>query len=118
MGNSPTNGPTNGPANGPDHRERRRYKRAHVLMAGDLVSGSYATKGCVLDLSASGAQIQIPDPLVPDSQITLRLAESVNLDVEVAWRSHDRIGLRFRDLPEHISSIFAGLLPQDCLAAA
>ncbi len=104
--------------NDQDRRERRRYKRTHVLMAGDLVSGPYATKGFVLDISASGAQIQFPDPLTPDSEITLRLAETVNLGVEVAWRSHNRLGLRFRDLPERISSIFAGLLPEDCLISA
>ena len=104
--------------NGQDNAERRRYKRTHVVMAGDLVSGGYATKGTVLDISASGAQIQFPDPLMPDSEITLKLAETVHLSVEVAWRSHDRLGLRFRDLPEQISSIFAGLLPEDCLAAA
>ena len=104
--------------NDQDHGERRRYKRTHVLMAADLVSGPYATKGFVLDISASGAQIQFPDPLIPDSKIALRLAGTVDLSVEVAWRSHDRLGLRFRDLPEQISSIFAGLLPEDCLAAA
>ena len=50
--------------------------------------------------------------------MNLRLAETVNLSVEIAWRSHNRLGLRFRDLPEQISSIFAGLLSEDCLAAA
>lgn len=101
-----------------DRRERRRYKRTHVLMAGDLVSGQRATSGFVLDISANGAQIQFLDPLVPDSEITLRLAETVNLGVEVAWRRHNRLGLRFQDLPTQISSIFAGLLSEDCLVAA
>ncbi len=105
----------NGSGSVQDHRERRRYKRAHVLMAGDLVSGQRTTRGYILDISANGAQIQFPEPVVPDSEITLRLAETVNLGVEIAWRSHNRLGLRFRDLPERISSIFAGLLPEDCL---
>jgi hypothetical protein len=87
-------------------------------MAGDLVSGQRTMRGFVLDISANGAQMQLPEPLVPDSEITLRLAETVNLGVEVAWRSHNRLGLRFRDLPEQISSIFVGLLPEDCLAVA
>ena len=100
-----------------DRRERRRYKRTRVLMAGDLVSAQRATKGFVLDISANGAQIQFPEPLVPDSDLTLRLAGTVELGVEIAWRSHNRLGLRFRDLPSRISSIFAGLLPEDCLAA-
>lgn len=108
----------NGSGSDQDRRERRRYKRTHVLMAGDLVSGSYATKGFILDISANGVQIQFSEPVVPDSEITLRLAETVNLGVEIAWRSHNRLGLRFRDLPERISSIFAGLLSEDCLAAA
>ncbi len=108
----------NGSGTDQDRRDRRRYKRTHVLMAGDLVSGQRTTKGFVLDISANGAQIQFPEPLVPDSEITLRLAETVNLEVEIAWRSHNRLGLRFRDLPEQISSIFAGLLSEDCLVAA
>ena len=108
----------NGSGTDQDRRERRRYKRTHVLMAGDLVSSQRATRGFVLDISASGAQIQFPDPLIPDSDIALRLAGTVDLSVEVAWRSHDRLGLRFRDLPERISSIFAGLLSEDCLTAA
>lgn len=108
----------NGSGPDQDRRERRRYKRTHVLMAGDLVSGQRAIRALVLDISANGAQIQLPGPLVPDSEITLRLADTVNLGVEVAWRNHNRLGLRFRDLPGQISSIFAGLLPEDCLVAA
>ena len=101
-----------------NRRERRRYKRTHVLMAADLVSAQRATAGLVLDISANGAQIQFTEPLVPDSALTLRLAETVDLGVEIAWRSHNRIGLRFRDLPSRISSIFAGLLPKEGLAAS
>jgi hypothetical protein len=109
----------NGSGTDQDRRERRRYKRTHVLMAGELVSAKRgATKGFVLDISANGAQIQFAEPLVPDSEITLKLAETVNLGVEVAWRSHNRLGLRFRALPNQISSIFAGLLSEDCLAGA
>ncbi len=108
----------NGSDSDQDRRERRRYKRTHVLMTGDLVSGQRTTKGFVLDISANGVQIQFPEPFVPDSEITLRLAETVNLGVEIAWRGHNRLGLRFRDLPEQISSIFAGLLSEDCLVAA
>jgi hypothetical protein len=107
----------NGSGDHQDQRERRRYKRTHVLMAANLVSDQRAAKGFVLDISANGAQIQFPEPLVPDSDMTLRLAETVNLGVEIAWRSHNRLGLRFRDLPERIASIFAGLLSEDCLAA-
>jgi hypothetical protein len=100
-----------------NRRERRRYKRIRVLMAAELVSAQRATGGLIFDISANGAQIQFPEPLVPDSAMTLRLAETVDLGVEIVWRNRNRLGLRFRDLPSQISSIFAGLLPEDSLAA-
>ena len=108
----------NGSSDDQGHSERRRYKRTHVLMAADLVSAERAAQGFVLDISANGAQVQFPEALVPDSEITLRLAETVDLGVEIAWRSHNRLGLRFRDMPEKVSSIFAGLLSEECLVAA
>ncbi len=50
--------------------------------------------------------------------MTLRLAESVDLKVEVAWQKGNSLGLQFLEVPARISSIFAGLLPEDCLATA
>ncbi len=38
--------------------------------------------------------------------------------VEVAWQMGNSLGLQFLEVPARISSIFAGLLPEDCLAAA
>ena len=108
----------NGSGSDQERRDRRRYKRAHVLMSGHLVSAKQAMKGLVLDLSANGAQIQFSEPPATDSKMTLRLANSVDLGVEVAWRRDNRLGLRFQELPSQISSIFAGLLPEDCLVAA
>jgi hypothetical protein len=99
-------------------RERRRYKRTHVLFSGSLVSGKRAIEGLVLDLSLNGARIQFSEPIVTNSAATLRLAGSVDIDVEVAWREDNRLGLRFREMPARISSIFAGLLPEECLATA
>ena len=98
--------------------DRRRYKRAHVLFSGRLFSGKRGIEGLVLDLSANGARIQFHEPIAVNSAMTLRLAESVDLEVEVAWQKGNRLGLQFREVPGRISSIFAGLLPEDCLAAA
>lgn len=99
-------------------RERRRYKRTHVLFSGNLVSGKRAIEGLVLDLSPNGARIQFSEPIVTNSATTLRLADSVDIDVEVAWRKDNRLGLRFREMPARVASIFAGLLPEECLTTA
>ena len=98
--------------------DRRRYKRAHVLFSGRLFSGKRSTEGLVLDLSANGARIRFHEPIAADFAMTLRLAESVDLKVEVAWQKGNSLGLQFLDQPGRISSIFAGLLPEDCLATA
>ncbi len=98
--------------------DRRRYKRAHVLFSGRLFSGKRGIEGLVLDLSPNGARIRFHEPIAADSAMTLRLAESVDLKVEVAWQKGNSLGLQFLDLPARISSIFAGLLPEDCLATA
>ncbi len=108
----------NGSGSDQERRDRRRYKRIHVLMSGHLVSAKRAMKGLVLDLSANGARVQFSEPVATGSKMTLRLANSVDLSVEVAWHSDNRLGLRFQELPGQISSIFAGLLPEDCLVAA
>jgi hypothetical protein len=100
------------------HHERRRYKRTRVLFSGRLFSGKKAIEGLVLDLSANGARIQFAEAIAADSTMTLRLAGSVDIDAEVAWQKGNSLGLRFRDVPARISSIFAGLLPEDCLATS
>ncbi len=99
-------------------RERRHYKRTHVLFSGRLHSGQRAIEGIVLDLSASGARLRIAEPIVTNSAMTLRLGDSVDIDVEVAWQKENNLGLRFRQVPARIASIFAGVLPEDCLATA
>ncbi len=98
--------------------DRRRYKRAHVLFSGRLFSGKRGIEGLVLDLSANGARVQFHEPIAVNSAMMLRLAESVDLKVEVAWQKGNSLGLQFLEVPARISSIFAGLLPEDCLAAA
>ncbi len=98
--------------------DRRRYKRAHVLFSGRLFSGKRDIGGLVLDLSAHGARVQFHEPIAANSAMTLRLAESVDLKVEVAWQNGNSLGLQFLEAPARIASIFAGLLPEDCLATA
>ncbi len=98
-------------------RERRRHKRTSILLTGWLFSGDRAVHGVLFDLSSGGARIKLSEPLNAKSAITLRLAGSIDFHIETAWEKHKELGLKFREAPELIASIFAGLLPEDCLAA-
>ena len=98
-------------------RERRHHKRASVLLTGWLFSGDRTVHGVLFDLSSGGARIKLSEPLNAKSAITLRLAGSIDFHMEKAWDKDNVLGLKFREAPELIASIFAGLLPEDCLAA-
>ena len=65
-------------------RERRRHKRASVLLTGWLFSGDRAVRGVLFDLSSGGARIRLSEPLNAKSAITLRLAGSIDFHIETA----------------------------------
>ena len=96
-----------------EQTERRRYQRAHVLFSGSLVSGQNSARSVLLNVSATGANVRLAEDFDPSSAVTLRIARSIDLHVKVVWREKDRIGLAFRDAPPTISSILAGILPQE-----
>ena len=98
-------------------RERRRFRRAHVLLTGSLVSRDHAAQGVLLNLSANGAKVQVSEGFGPRSAVTLRVARSIDLDVQVVWRRGDCFGLAFRAAPSTIASMLAGILPAVCLAS-
>ncbi|MEE8189109.1 MAG: PilZ domain-containing protein [Kiloniellales bacterium] len=100
-----------------DHRERRKHRRAHVLFPARLGSGDRAAQGMIYDLSLGGLRIKLAEPFEAGSAITLRLAGMIDFHVEAAWEQNNVLGLKFRETPERIASIFAGLLPEACLAA-
>lgn len=104
-------------ANRPTASERRRFKRAHFLFKGEILAGGREVGGHVLDLSANGARFRFKGAVDAVAEMTLRLAGEVDLPVRTAWRRGNVAGLTFRDAPEHISALFAGLLPSECLAA-
>jgi hypothetical protein len=97
-------------------RDRRQHKRAHVLFPGRLISGNRTVRGLVTDLSVNGARVQLDHPDSFRSAVTLRLAGSIDFHVEIVWDQGKCLGLRFREAPDAIARIFAGLLPEDCLA--
>lgn len=104
-------------ADEPVESERRRFKRAHFLFKGEVLTGDRAVGGHVLDLSINGARFRFKERSDDAAQMTLRLAGGIDFPVRTAWRRGNVAGLTFQDAPERVSALFAGLLPRDCLAA-
>lgn len=97
-------------------RERRRHKRTHVLLSGRLISGAGMAKGLITDLSVTGARVRLDGAASFRSAVTLRLAGLIDFHIKVVWNKGNFLGLKFREDPEEIARIFAGVLPEDCLA--
>ncbi len=98
--------------------ERRLYKRAYVVVSGQISNGAeqeHKVDCVILDLSANGAKVRFDEPLMSDQINQITLAGTVDFDVEVAWTSGVFAGLKFLDTPEKVANVLAGVLPADCL---
>jgi hypothetical protein len=58
-------------AGGPAESERRRFKRAHFLFKGEVLTGGRAVGGHVLDLSINGARFRFKEGSEDNAKMTL-----------------------------------------------
>ena len=100
-----------------DPNERRRFKRTRVILAGRLQAGDQTLDGHILDISANGVKLRLPEPPRKSPTLTLRLARSIDVPADTAWRKGNILGLRFRESPAHMASVLAGLLAAESLPA-
>lgn len=96
--------------------DRRAYKRAYVVVSGQVSNDSEKRLDCVvLDLSANGAKVRFEEPVMSDQIFKITLAGTVDFDVEVVWTNGVFAGLKFLDSPTKVASVLAGVLPEGCL---
>lgn len=96
-----------------DFVERRRFKRTHVIFSGLLRSGRQGIAGQILDISAAGVRMRLPEAPQTERNLDLRLARTVHLESDLAWRRGNEVGLRFRASPGYVAGIFAGIAAPD-----
>ena len=105
-----------------DHANRRLYRRALKELTGCLLHGDQEADCLILDLSATGAKVQIDESIyAEDGQFNLSLAEKlkiaapVDLPVEIVWQRGSVAGLRFLRDPSEIARALEALLPPEYL---
>lgn len=109
-----------------DDDDRRSFRRALLEITGTVIEEdgqSAARADCiVLDLSLTGAKIQIDENLISDGgsfQLELakklRIAAPVEFHVEVMWQSGPIAGLRFLMEPHDVARALEELLPPECM---
>ena len=90
------------------HDERRAYQRLNLMRPLDGWFGDYAVR--LLDVSASGALVDLEEPLEEHSRALLRFfwnGEEVEVTAEIARADDKRLGLRFIDDSEQLRRLIA-----------
>jgi hypothetical protein len=77
--------------------DRRNSPRLRTLKGGTILLGVTRTIDCVIrNMSKTGAQLAVESPIgIPDEFTLLIKPEMTKRACRVAWRSADRIGVRF-----------------------
>jgi hypothetical protein len=76
--------------------ERRRQPRLPVHIAAQMNAGGVERQCTVLDISASGARIAVPDPKNIPDRILVRIHGLIHR-CRVIWRSDCEMGVEFVD---------------------
>lgn len=85
--------------------DRQAFPRSSVLIAAQLVAGSWTLPCDVLNVSAGGVRIRSAKPCAPEAAVTLEIEGHDGIEVSEAWRDDDLSGLRF-DAPEEAVARF------------
>ncbi len=89
-----------------DVPDKRRLPRQRTLRSARLYAeGMFQWTDCILrDVSAQGARVRLSFDWLPDKVILLDLRDGVAFTGDVAWRSKDELGVRFR-CSDHVNDV-------------
>jgi hypothetical protein len=82
--------------------DRRGHGRAHVLWNGRIRAGGKERSCVILDLSASGAMLRLPDPEASRAHVTIEGEHFKALPGRVVWQQDNVVGLRFSVPPRQV----------------
>lgn len=96
----------------PSPLELRRHQRCSVLWPARVYSAGREVSATILNLSASGAKVQLRDQAILTERVTLFCDRFGDLPARLVWRNKDEIGVEFLDPPELISQVLGDTLPR------
>lgn len=83
--------------------ERRRAPRRPVLWNGKLLVGKHRFDCRILDISLTGARLQIDLPLKRGAEVGLSIPRCEELPAAVSFQRDDRLGLSFTIPPDEVA---------------
>ncbi|MCZ4280453.1 PilZ domain-containing protein [Kiloniella laminariae] len=97
--------------------DQRRFQRISVLWNGECSSedSGMSSKCVIFDISVNGVRARFEQGLAVGTRLVINISNGVQFISEVVWSRGQVVGLRFKDSPEKLASIMAGILPLRCL---
>lgn len=87
-----------------EKEERRRAPRRPVIWYGKLLVGDHRFDCRILDISLTGARLQLELPLKRGAEVRLSIPRCEDLPAAVSFHREDRLGLSFTIPPDEIAS--------------
>ncbi len=94
-----------------DWKERRVYARSHVVWNGRLRSGADEQDCVILDFSATGAMLRLPDLDPQRAYVTVATDHFRELRGRVIWQRENVVGVRFADRPQQVARALSEASP-------
>lgn len=90
--------------------DQRRYARKAVVWPGSVSTEEGMLACSVLNLSAGGARLRMPDALPRDATVNLRITGVGRFPARVVWCRDHHVGIEFRMPPESVEAVITGPL--------
>ena len=80
--------------------EKRKHQRTEINQPGYVSAGGSVISCMVLNISAEGAAIDVPNPAFVPARFRLVLAHDSSVrECQIAWIQQNRIGVNFVETP-------------------
>ncbi len=94
--------------------ERRIFPRAEVILIGSMDGDSDKKDCAVMDISLTGAKLVLDEALGDRTIETIRFSQTSALNVSIAWKKDNSVGINFTDDPHDIANVLELLIPESC----
>ena len=93
-----------------DAFDKRKFVRTETSLRGTLTLEGKSVDCEIVDISAGGGKLRSDEPLDRGRAVTLSIAEFGDFTGDIAWRSSNMMGIRFRGDPELIAETLTAIV--------
>ena len=89
---------------------RRAFTRSSVVWTGRIQAGEQESDCVILNISANGAKLQLPEGAVFPDDVVLYVDRFDGLEASIRWRKGRRMGVKFLREPDDVRKMLGSAL--------